>query len=186
MNIRYSIMIVGVGCIVMGALFFLIQQRWLVIHWSFCPSTEENFEKSIKGTITKKDCSIYSFKDDKEHIDIAQILWEEANTTHNAKELVGHWLIYQQEERIVNQSLSLENVAFSNVGQALYLSFNQPMMGKDWSTFKKWRILESLLKTIRSSGLSITIIRFLINDEPMEDEHLDFSQDFPVAGFDER
>ena len=186
MDKRYFFTIFTFACVVAGLLFFLIQQRWLVIHWSFQPQADDGTQQAIKGTIIKKKCQIYSFKDDKENSDDVIILWEAENNTHNIKELVGHWITYQQEEHVLNQSLSLETVAFAAATQALYLSFNQPMMSKEWSTFKKWSILESLLKTIRGAELAITTVRFLVNDEVMADDHIDFSQDIPISGFSER
>ncbi|MFA6527373.1 MAG: hypothetical protein WCT20_03045 [Candidatus Babeliales bacterium] len=186
MNVRTTFIIFCAACVLAGAFFFLIQQRWLVIHWSFRPMTAESSEQVTKGAIVKKKCQIYSFKDEKEFSDETVILWEPDNTTQNVKHLVGHWVTYQQDEHVLNQSLSLEAVAFAAAGQTLYLTFNQPMMSKEWSTFKKWRILECLLRTIRGVELPIATVRFLVNDEAMIDDHIDFSQDIPMAGFGER
>lgn len=183
MNKKTSFVIFIASCIVAGLFFFLIQQRWLVIHWSYQPLTCESGDEAATSTVVKKKCKIYSFKDDKEFSDEVVILWEPDNNTHNIKQLVSHWTTYQQEEHVLNQSLSLETVAFAVNAQALYLSFNQPMMNREWSTYKKWRILESLLKTIRGADLPITTVRFLVSDEAMSDDHIDFSQDIPVTGF---
>lgn len=185
MNVRFSVIFFIAACIGTGVLFFLVQHRWVVVHWSFKPATYENSSESEKTTVEKRKCKIYAFKDDKEVVDEAIILWEPNNNTHNVRQLVATWVTYQQEERILNQSLSLEAVAVSAATQILLLTFNQPIMNRDWSTFKKWQILESLLKTIRGTELPVTTVKFLVGDQVMSDDHIDFSQGIPVAGFQE-
>jgi hypothetical protein len=65
----------------------------------------------------------------------------------------------------------------------IYLSFDHNVLNKEETVFKKWMLIEGLLKTILSSNISITHVQFLVQHQQLHDAHLDFSVPWPVHGF---
>ena len=57
-------------------------------------------------------------------------------------------------------------------------------MSKEWSILKKFKTVECLLKTLRGAGVCAHGLAFLVNHQYMNDFHLDFSQVWPLSGFD--
>ena len=64
-----------------------------------------------------------------------------------------------------------------------YLSFDRTILNKEETIFKKWMLIEGLLKTIASTNLSITQIQFLVQHQQLQDIHIDFSIPWPIHGF---
>ena len=63
------------------------------------------------------------------------------------------------------------------------ISFDQLPFLREWSIQKKWQLLDGLSRTISACELEIQSLAFLVRHETMQDDHLDFSQPWPVDGF---
>jgi len=178
---KTSILLITVLCLIIGGIFFLIQQNWILIHWRFDGSSQ-HLPAIKKEAISRKPIKLYFWKDEKFNTEDTTILWDENNTTHNLKQVILNWLTCNQEEKIIKPSTAFEGVVLSTFGAA-YLSFNQSLLSKEWSIMKKWYLLESLFKTIRDAGITIQYTIFLVNHEAMDDDHIDFSEPLPINGF---
>ena len=99
------------------------------------------------------------------------------------KHLINNWLSFLHEERVINKKVVLEAVSLEQTDQRAYFSFDQTPLDREWSIFKKWNFIESMFKTIRGSDLNIKYVIFLVGHQSLEDDHLDFSQAWPVEGF---
>jgi len=172
--------IISLTCLILGIMLFLIQQNWILLHWRFTSSSALPAIK--KEAIIRKTIHLYFLKNEKFNTEETTILWDNNNMTHNLKQVVLHWLSCNQEEKNISPSTVFENVIITNTGEA-YLSFNQTLLSKEWSIHKKWYLIESLFKTILKADIQISSVIFLVNQEPMDDDHLDFSQPLPVNGF---
>jgi len=106
-----------------------------------------------------------------------------SNRSENLKHLINNWLSFLHDERIIEKKVLIETVSESDFDQVTYLSFNQSPLDREWSIYKKWNFIESLLKTIRGVEPNIKQIVFLVGYQQMEDDHLDFSQNWPIEGF---
>lgn len=113
----------------------------------------------------------------------SSLIWKENNAAENLKNLANHWIAFLQDEKVIRRNIVVEDVAISSVGQEAYISFDRSPLPNDWSTRKKWFLIDSFLKTIDASELGIKFVVLLVNQNPMEDDHLDFSQPLPVDGF---
>ncbi len=169
-------------CCVIGALFFLIQRKWLIVQWTF--NTEANeITLAKKETVLKKDITFSWWKNDKFHHDKSTIIWRRDKNAENIKLVINNWLSHVKGEKVLESSISIDSVVLSQSEQEAYISFNQTFSWKEWSIFKKWMLIDSLCKTIKSTGLPIKYISILVNHEPMLDEHLDFSHPWSIDGF---
>ena len=87
-----------------------------------------------------------------------------------------------QEERILEKRVYVDSVALSKDNQ-IFFSFDCNPLEKEWSIFKKWNFIESILKTISYADLKFRGVNFLVNHQILEDDHLDFSVEWPLEGF---
>ena len=49
--------------------------------------------------------------------------------------------------------------------------------------FKKWMMIEGVLKTLRENNITVKDVHFLVQHQPLSDPHLDFSVAWPLHGF---
>jgi hypothetical protein len=183
MSTRFFYSTIIFACTLTGIVFFLVQRNWLVIHWSYKNTESHTGLLNQKEPIAHKKIVLYYWKDEKFKTESTSLLWDTHNPEGNLKLLIKSWLTCLAEEKVVTPALTLESIALSSNDTTAYLSFNQSILSKEWSIFKKWQLIESLFKTLRAADLSITTVVFLVQNEPMQDDHIDFSQPLPTAGY---
>jgi len=163
-----------------GTLLFFIKQNWLIIHWVPGYSGSRATAKIIsKKMPLKKKITLYYWKDGvrkREQSSFISLL----NKTDDLKLLVGDWLLFLYEERVLSKRIKIETVALSSSKQEAYLSFNQSLCAREWSIRKKWQLINGLCQTIAHAHVGVRSLFFLTNNEAMSDEHLDFSRSWPV------
>ena len=99
------------------------------------------------------------------------------------QDLVTSWLSLLEEDRRMPEKISLQSAMIDQAGTEAFISFDRNPLAKEQSTFDKLLWIEGLLRTIRTSGLPLQTIRFLVNAKPLTDIHLDFSHSWPVTGY---
>jgi len=166
-----------------GSIFFLIQRNWLIINFS--PRLLEN--RSIKRIIKNKinlsqKVKLYYWHDDKFIFEEKDFV-KRSNKSDSLRNLVNNWLLFLHLERVISKKVVLDSVCLDQTEQQAFFSFDQIPYDTNWSIFKKWHFIESLFKTIKDAQININSIIFLVNHEKMHDNHLDFSQPWPIEGF---
>lgn len=101
----------------------------------------------------------------------------------NYIQLIGQLLQLMHTEKIISKKVSVQSALTSFDTQRLLVSFDQMPWNKEWSTFEKWMIMESILKTIRAYDPAIKKVVFLVAHQPLNDTHLDFTNAWPIEGF---
>jgi hypothetical protein len=174
--------IIFLCCLFAGILFFLIQRQWLIIHWASYTPTLGTKEKNKTGEHKKK-LSLFYWKNDKFFHDDTYVIWYENTVSENLKTIITKWLTYITDEKILPHTPTIESVAILSTKHEAIISFSAIFDWKEWSIFKKWILIESLCKTIKSVTPEINSLIFLVKNEPMHDEHLDFSHPWPIEGY---
>lgn len=178
------IFILTIACSVVGILFFLIQRKWLIVQWTFHAEPNE-VTLAKKETVLKKELTFYWLKKERVCLEKVTLIWRRDKNADNIKQVVNTWLDYLKAEKNLDQSIAIESVVLSPSEQDAFLSFNQGFSWKEWSVYKKWMLIESLRQTLQSAGLPLKFMTFLVNQEPMLDDHLDFSHPLSIDGFSE-
>ena len=170
---KYSIISVCSFCV--AIIFCAIYNQWILfrIPWS----TNE----MVHSVIQKKHVVHHYFHADKWKTEKQEILWHDT-TEKNIFHLLNAWLVLLDEERITPKKTTVQSVLISGSGTA-YLSFDHNILAKEEIIFKKWMVMEGLLKTIASNDIPITHVQFLVQHSIVRDAHLDFSLAWPVQGF---
>ena len=167
--------IIGIVLFCMGILAYAWFNEYIIIN-----PRRSILAATPQATASKKKVDLYFFKENWQP-DQVQLLLSE-NETHNAQIIVGKWLENAFDESILKKKVLLQT-AFITADKELILSFDRSLFTKESSTFDKWMIIEGILKSLRHIIPNVKKVRFLINHQPIDDPHLDFSNAWPSSGF---
>ncbi|MFH1461951.1 MAG: hypothetical protein ABIF12_03325 [bacterium] len=180
---KYFILFVTVFLFfISGLIFFIFYRDILIVKFFWNKKNDTVISDSGKFLYVRKEVKLFYFKNDQIQFEIKKLIWFNKKSDI-LKHLVNSWLSFLQEERIIKKKVNLDSVSLDKTGQIVFFSFDRPLFETDWSIFNKWNFIESLLKTIRESGIKINEIYFLVNHKKMQDAHLDFYFPWPVSGF---
>lgn len=172
--------IIATLCCIAGVLFFLINRKWLIIQLGFYPSAQQYTTSVTNSDIAAKKISLYFYKQEAWQKREVSFLWQTDNQEHNLTQLIKSWLSLLQDEHILPSNITLESVALSSSGNEAYVSFDRSIFLAEWPIIKKWFVLEGLFRTMYHAEMVVQTITLLVNQKPMYDEHIDFSQPLPV------
>lgn len=180
-HIHYTI---AGSCLVLGMLFFLVSRNWLVVRLNLFTSVAERaFTHTHTQSVVRRDVTLHYWRDERWHTRKQSIIWL-SDTAALIKHLVNRWGALLYDEHVIDKHVGIESVALSNFGQTAFLSFDQSPVNSGCSIQNKWRVFEGLCKTLQGAGVGIAKILFLVDHQPLCDDHLDFSQPWPIGGFD--
>ncbi|HSC25518.1 MAG TPA: hypothetical protein VLB80_04885 [Candidatus Babeliales bacterium] len=158
-------------------LFFAIYNGWIF----FCFAWPTRTVSMTSAVIQKKRVIHYFFHSNKWKTEKQEILWTES-VEKNIIQLINGWLALLNEENIIAKKITLQSVLLSSAGD-VYLSFNHNILCKKDTIFKKWMLIEGLLKTMINNDINVQRIQFLVQHKFLYDVHLDFSSPWPIHGF---
>jgi N-acetylmuramoyl-L-alanine amidase len=191
-----------------GILFFAYHHQWIIIQLPWHTITAPRGQ----STITKKQITLHYWKHNKPHAESQQLLWHESDQQANAAQLINTYFSLLDEEWVINKKivatattlgprLHLSGPSGSanypavaptsygghSAGQAtpanLIVSLSDSPFNPEASAAAKWHLLEGLLQTLHEQIPSIQNVIFLANHQPLMDQHLDFTNPWPVTGF---
>ncbi len=165
-----------------GLIFYLAQHHILIIHWSATPNAQL-IQELQRNTVMRKKVFMYFCKTTTFERTPIEILWTRDNHQENLNNLVGNWITQLQDEKLISHYVTLKSAAYSPISREGIISFSQSPFEPNWSIQQKWYCLESLCLSIREAEIPTTSLIFLVNNHPMEDEHLDLSHPWPLDGF---
>lgn len=177
MNINRQYVIISGISFITSLLFFGVYNQLIIFRAPWC---NNNFVNT-SSLIQKKQIVHHYFHGDKWKTEKQEMLWAESSEK-NIFHLVNAWLLLLDEEHITVKKTTLQSALVANSG-CVYLSFDHNILGKEETIFKKWMLIEGLLKTIATNGIAISHVQFLVQHQPLHDAHLDFSMPWPVHGF---
>ncbi len=177
MNKTHHYIIISAASFFTALLFFAIYNQWII----FCSPWSASAEKTSSVLIHKKQITHHYYHGDKWKTEKQEMLWQD-NVEQNIFHLINAWLLLLDEEHITAKKTTLQSALVTTAGCA-YLSFDHNILGKEDTIFKKWMVIEGLLKTIVANGITIHHVQFLVQHQPLQDAHLDFSLPWSVHGF---
>jgi hypothetical protein len=176
MKTHHQYIIIFVVSFFTGFLFFSVHNQWIIFRAPWQQSTILSSD-----VIKKKSVVLHYFYGDKWKSEKQEMLWQE-NAEKNIFHIINAWLTLLDDEHVITKKTTLQS-AFVTPSGIAYLSFDHNILGKEETIFKKWMLIEGLLKTIVSNDIAITHVQFLMQHQPLQDAHLDFSMPWPVHGF---
>ncbi|MFH0898270.1 MAG: hypothetical protein V1855_01710 [bacterium] len=177
------LILISFVCLCVGIFIFLLHRDFIVFKWVGGQDVQQLEKIRANVAMMRKDVKYYFFKDNAWHHEEGSMIWDVSSLTRNIKLLVSDWLVCVQGENFVSATVFLNSVAFSFGQETVFLNFNKSLFPKNVSIHYKWRLIESLLRTMREADVGVQSVRFFVEDSVLRDDHLDFSQPWPIAGF---
>lgn len=177
---KNTLIAVSIICTIAGFFVFALQQGWIIIRSPKAIITESYASQAT--TASKKKVTLFFWHQDKWNYESTQLLWSD-NQASNAHLLINSWLTLLDEDKIMHKKVSLQSALIAQSGNDVYLSFDQYPFNEQATTHEKWLWIEGILKTLRENGVQIPLIHFMVNHQPLQDMHLDFSNAWPLQGF---
>lgn len=162
---------------VMGFLFFVLYNNYIIIQ---IPYGKSSCNEQL-SFINKKSITFYYVHNERWKSDVQEHLWSD-DMQDNLFNLVNAWLIVLEQESVITKKAMLQSALISQSGTA-YLSFDHTIFSKEDSIFRKWMLIEGLLKTVRSNTVSVSSIQLLVHHQLLNDPHLEMGMPWPVNGF---
>jgi hypothetical protein len=176
-NIPKSYIIISSATFLTSLLFFAIYNQFIIFRM---PGKNAN-ELASSAIIQKKQVTQHYFHGNKWKTEKQEMLWQDS-AEKNIFHLINAWLTLLDEEHIIAKKTTLQSVLVAQSG-TVYLSFDHNILSKEETVFKKWMLIEGLLKTIAVNDIAITHVQFLVQHQLFHDAHLDFSLSWPIHGF---
>jgi len=176
-NTSHKYIILSSAAFFSALIFFVLFNQMVVVS---VPSVGQGASNPT-AVIQKKQVTYYYYHGDKWKAEKQEMLWHESKEK-NIFQLINAWLALLDEERIITKKTTLQSALITTSG-CVYLSFDHNILSKEETIFKKWMLLEGLLKTISSNDIAVQEAQFLVQHQPLQDAHLDFSCPWPIHGF---
>lgn len=173
-----SYFFISLFAVTAGAFFAALHYEWIVIRIPIQKIEEKNLPVHKKNE--RKKVTLHFWHHNTWHTETTDILASE-DTGQTVEHLVQAWLTTLEEEA-TEKKMPLQAVLVSASGIA-YVSFARNPFCQEESSWEKLMWVEGLLKTIHGNIKSIQQVQLLVNHKPAQDQHLDFSAPWPVAGF---
>lgn len=181
MGDRQSWLILALLSFSAGLIFFALQYGFLVVHW---PTTDASVKGQFLDQIDSYKKITYYFLTERGWREQQErLLWQSNNDPENLKVLLNNWVGFLQDEGFLKRRCTLETVAFTEHGDHVYLVWDHPLLDQEWSIMQKWRLIESLCKTIKMACSTLQQVSFIVDEQLMSDAHLDFSVPWSLDGF---
>jgi hypothetical protein len=171
---NYSVL--SIVSFIIALIFYIFYNQWIIV-----TILNNNKVEFVQSSLCKKEITLHYFHHEKWNNEKQELLWSNS-IAKNSYQLINAWLTLLDEEGIISKKITLQTALLSTSG-TLYLSFDNNILSKEDTIFKKWMLIEGLLKTIKENNIAIQSIQFLIQHQPLIDYHLDFSMPWPAQGF---
>jgi len=162
-----------------GFITYAYFNHWIIIAY---PRRQAATTDSLIPGHQKKKITLYYWHNNNWHSENSELLWS-SNKVDCVTYLIRAWLTVLEEEKATSRSITLQTAILTASQQELLLSFDRKPFDHESNTYTKWMWIEGLLKTIRLNNLDIQRITFLEHHQPLQDDHLDFSNPWPIKGF---
>lgn len=172
-------LIICLSCFIIGVVFYAIHTELLII--KFAGRTALLMPDQ---TAKKQQVELLYLKEEKDaiwHTESLEIVMpnDQLSAVHILLTRLFEVLL---EEKIIPKKLTIQDIMLDK-SQELYISLHKYPFSRQSSTYQKWITVESILKTLKANNIPVQSVRFLVDHQPINDPHLDFSKGWPIDGF---
>jgi hypothetical protein len=164
--------IISSAAFIAALLFFALYNQLIVVRSSW---NVHNIA-STSAVIQKKQITMHYYHGDKWKAEKQELLWSQS-VEKNILQLLNAWFTLLDEEHITPKKTMVQSALISSAG------CDHNIFAKEETIFKKWMLIEGLLKTLVLNDIAISHIQFLVQHQQLHDAHLDFSLPWPIHGF---
>lgn len=164
MNSIRTYCMISASALICAIIFFAWYNEWIIVN------NRSTHAQRYSSCIEKKRVTFFFFHKNQWVTEAQDLLWT-TSMQHNLFLLINAWLTVLDEEKVIPKKIALESALLSSAGCA-YLSFDHAFLQKEDTIFKKWMLIEGLLKTIRAAEIPVTAVQLLVHHQPHFDPHL--------------
>jgi hypothetical protein len=177
MNFKKEVIILSIIFFSLSVAFFAYQESWIIF---IVPHKKEVVQLSAE---TKPaEAVLYFWKYEKWNFEKVSYI-KSSDQAQNIKNLAHLYFRLLDDEAVIHNDVSVNSVVLHKNKQIAFISCNQSPFNAQDHTKTKLMIIEGLLKTLRDNNVSTSSIQFLINHQPLTDDHLDFTIPWPLTGY---
>ena len=176
MNVK-NLIAVSICSGLLGLILFAYAHNIIIIRYPFSSSHLDT--TTHLPTITKKKVTLHYWHNNSWNNEETELLWS-SDKAENIRYLINNLLALMHEEEALSKKITCESVMLCPTGNEAFLSLDRNPFCKESSTFEKWMIIESILKTIHGAEIPIQSVRFLVHHKPLHDYHLDFTNSWAI------
>jgi len=177
MKQKAEIFLLVLFCLFGGFVYYAWQAQWIIFN-----IPDRNTVHKVDDGYTKKDIYLYYWHNKQwahERVQLLLSLEEAAN----AQQVTQAVLSLLGEKHALKKKTTVTSVVRTYDAQQLIIFLDQAPFLLNMSIQTKHMIIESILKTLRESGITTPLVNFFVGQQPMQDAHLDFSVAWPIQGF---
>lgn len=171
----YIIISLTLAFFVAGIIFYLLYTEKLIFFWN-------HSEKAIireTELMDKRACDLFYWNNSWQ-VENKDIIYS-SNKIKSIRNLIVAWINLLEEESLLDKKFGIQSILMDNSNN-IYISFDQPIFKKQISAYQKILFIHGILKTLQANT-DIKSVQFLVQNKPLQDRHLDFSQPWPVSGY---
>lgn len=177
----YHIAIACLASLCIGIFLFAYLNGYIIFKYPSYKTDIKTYKQQLD--VTRKVITFHYWHNQKWHTEKTELIWHSNDIGQNITYLLNSWFTWLEEEHMITKKITVQTVLLSTDTQHAYISFDRNPFDKQQSTYNKWMLIESLLKTIREVNVSLNHITFLVHHQPLKDMHLDFTNPWPIHGF---
>lgn len=181
--IKKLLLIVNYGLI---ALFLALAASVVAGKITFSIANSSPVHDSLLHENAKRRCALIYFRTEGKDKEEAALVWAPARPDQNLQALLNAWFDGAVRDGIVSQKIVAESVAYDESSGDGIVSLSSSFCAKEASTREKLNLVESLLETMRLTGIPVRRVMFLVRQQQIHDRDLDFSCFWPIEGFIEK
>ena len=161
--------------LIIGALFFLLQHRYIII-------IKKHTAQDVSNEISQKKITLSIFKDEKIITEAYTINCTDTREW-SAQQALAAMIKAQQNASLINPHTQVQDIAFSTAHKTVFISFSEPLFLEQDPLFKKALVLKSIALALQSVSETTTLFHLFVNHQPMRDTHLLCTDPFSVAHY---
>lgn len=165
--------------LVCGSFYFAWQQQIIMFMWPYAQNTIRSRSKGAHKQIQLLVNDISG----QWRSEVADIVWssDQAENIKHALQALANTL---HDQGFTETKISITSVLVDYANLQAFVSFDHTPLRAQASTREKYMVIESMLKTLSFNQITqVQSVRFLCNHQVLNDEHIDFSIDWPIHGF---
>ena len=163
-----------------GFVFFCFYEQWIIFA---LPGSTAHLQQNNEQNYQKKIVNLIYYKQEKLQKEQVELIIAH-DATQTLQTLINAWLCLIEEENLVDKKITADTVTIAPQAKVGIISLNQnPFNTEQQSIHEKLLFIEGLLATVRQLNFGINAVHFLVQQEPLKDYHLDFTQSWPLEGF---
>lgn len=172
---KLTLSIASVIALFTGSIYYLYYSEIITVHM---PARAYY----VAQKATKKHVALNRFANNQKQIETIDLVWHN-NCAINLNAVTAAWVKHMQEENNIDKHIKIDTVALNASQTEAFISLSHKLVAPNLSIMQKWLILQAFFDTIHPLFPEVTHVRFLIKNEPMADEDIDFSASLPITNF---